>query len=379
MTLKEKYEGWKDIFWDIFIMPSPGGDEKGTNIPLQEIYFDRGIGVVGDGTVNLAYLMTYLLLAESSGIDTPIGLDDCLNTLRRLERSAMELYKSFPWIYEIFDGKPVNGFFLRDDIPYDGWKGLETINGAYGGWNGVLEDPCFSPFTSQDQVWNLSPVLMSVMLAGGHYEAKEIGFMMNKRIQEDGYKVTNPYLSWISHYHKYLPSMNENKVKPWERIEDRNKHFKNTEKVKRGANNWYYSGGTKAAVDAFSMRKCDYKHSFRTFVHRGVTFFLDRIWFPIVRILGGEAKENAIYCYAGTSGIWYGPYFSKRLAKRFNDSLNGEELFSPNVAVNVLTRELVDWEKVKAWLERYPEPVKSGAVKSPIEFMYMYEWFNLSK
>lgn len=379
MTIDEKFEEWKDVFFDKFVKVSSDGCEQGSCVPLEEIDLERSRGYVGDGTINLALMMTYLALAEKARDETPISIFSCLQTLDRLHEAALELYKPFKMVSDRFQDA-VTGFFLRDDIDPYGWEGLDTVVSAYGMFHHIDEDPCASPFTSQDQVWNLSPILMYLAASLGYIDATDIGYDMNAFIKDNGYKVTNPYLSWINHYHSYLPSMNESKVKAWEREEDREKHFKYDVKVKRGANNWYYSGGTKANVDAFKKGK--YEHDLRTFLYRSEVLFLDRVWWPLVRFVGAGAKENAIYCYAATSGIWYNKKFKKRLSGRFNDSLTEGMLFGANVAPLVCDPADIDWEAVDFWLDAYPsysEIDKEENIWSPIEFMIVYEWRKLNR
>lgn len=89
-----------------------------------------------------------------------------------------------------------------------------------GGWYGEDEDPCYSMFVSQDQIWNLNPIL-KVLADEGSILAKELGYDMNSYVSDNGYTIYNPYLSWINHYYHYCPTFNEDKLKPWDRVEDR--------------------------------------------------------------------------------------------------------------------------------------------------------------
>lgn len=372
MELKDKYEGWKEIYWSDFIVPMIGGyDVQGNNIPLQEIDYSASKGTVGDGTINMSLLMQYIYAAERNGEELPITNDDVLMSLRRLVKAAKRAYRT-PCVNLI---STEEGFFMRDDIdPTDhGFKVSKVVSG-YGGWLGYDEDPCYSPFVSQDQVWNLSPMLYRLKMEGND-EAMILGWDINSWIKDNGYSVRDPYMSWIRHYHDYLPSMNTDRVEPWERAADRMEKFRFTEKVKRGANNWYYSGGTSANVDMFEGR-ARYRHTLRTFLYRGIVFFLDRIWHSdLMRKLGVPAKQNAYYCYAAVSGIWYGPGFKERLARKFNESLSGDDLFEPNVVFLAADHEDIDWDGVKGWLDRFPEPKREGVVSSPIVFLYVYQWY----
>lgn len=84
-------------------------------------------------------------------------------------------------------------------------------------------------------------------------------------IIENNHTIYNPYYSQLHHIWTYVPTFNEDKVKPWDRVEDRNKHFKNTIKVKRGANNWYFAYGfrkvyEKSQVTNFLNSRTSYIH-----------------------------------------------------------------------------------------------------------------------
>lgn len=371
MTIENKYKGWSEIFWRDFVV-SGTANAKGTNIPAQQLDYDSKTVLIGDGTVNMADLLQLQYVRYLLGEVTKKEISPILSSLSRLSRTARTLYATMPGLpsREEFDG-----FFMRDDVPVDGWGEEWKVTGGYAGWMTYDDDPCYSPFVSQDQVWNLSPILMA-LADEGMERARKIGLAINSYIKDNGYTVYNPYLSWILHYHKYLPSMNESKVKPWERKEDRDNHFMLTEKVKRGANNWYYSGGTSANVDMFEG-KGRYRHTLRTFLYRMAICFLDRIWHTKVMFhLGVKVKKDPYYCYAATSGIWYAGNFKRRLAKLFNRALEDEEPFGMNLAFLACDPEDIDWNKVREWLEGYPDPTEKGVVKSPIRFLYAYEWIT---
>lgn len=68
------------------------------------------------------------------------------------------------------------GFFLRDDVNSSlaSKFGLKSIRTGYSsGIERIDEDPCFSPFVSQDQIWNLVPILS--YLSDTYEKAKELG------------------------------------------------------------------------------------------------------------------------------------------------------------------------------------------------------------
>lgn len=58
-----------------------------------------------------------------------------------------------------------------------------------------------------------------------------------------GNKTEDDVRNALLHHWTFLPDMDTDKVKPWDRVSNRNKNLKYKVKVKRGANNWYFSGG----------------------------------------------------------------------------------------------------------------------------------------
>lgn len=62
MTIRDKYFGWKDIFFDRFVhcCNEKSDQPQGSNIPLAKINFDNKTGYVEDGTINIAELLQYL-------------------------------------------------------------------------------------------------------------------------------------------------------------------------------------------------------------------------------------------------------------------------------------------------------------------------------
>lgn len=257
MTLSDKYFGWKDIFFDRFVhcCNEKSGQPQGSNIPLAKINFDNKTGYVEDGTINIAELLQYLWINNKvyRCEYAPIDISSALQTLIRLTENAKHMFEDQPGVYDMI---PYRGFFLRDDFSSgkDYSLDLDKIVSGMGGWYGEDEDPCYSMFVSQDQIWNLNPIL-KVLADEGSILAKELGYDMNSYVSDNGYTIYNPYLSWINHYYHYCPTFNEDKLKPWDRVEDRKNKFKMTDKVKRGANNWYYSGGTISCVDSFLGKK----------------------------------------------------------------------------------------------------------------------------
>lgn len=385
MNKANKFEAWEEVFYKYFINIDDV-DFKGTNIPLSKVTVDSAgykVGVVGDGTINIAGLLQYVYICNRLGKKIPITVEDCIDTLERLSRSARDYFvKKFPNIDYIEEP----GFFLRDDICSDQYNkfNVDKLIGAYTGLhNRDNEDPCFSPFVSQDQIWNLNPILYKIATEDGYNSyprviAGNFGYSINALLANHDYTLYNPYLSAINHYFHYCPTFNEDEVAPWDRQDDRNRKFTYTDKVKRGANNWYYSGGTQSCRDVFrnGFTKSKYDNTLRTFLYKGIVFALDRIYHPYVcKWFKLPIKDNAYYCYAATSGIWYNKGFAKRVAKKLNASSSTGELAHSNIAFITCADELIDWDLVEAWLEAYPEPDTTADMNSPLQFMYIYLWW----
>ena len=328
MTTQEKVDVIEKFFYDNYIdIPIGNGlkylEDTGTCIPAQTIRIkDNKVDYVniGDGTCNLAYLMTLIWTKgkcnNGSNFQAPITIAHCLNTYYRLEETAFKLFE-VNWYVAQYGLEP--GFFVRDDINggniKSSFKMLITP---------IDEDPCHSSFVSQDQVWNLN-LILAQLAKEGNDRARLIGLDINNYIAKNGYTVYNPYLSKLMYFHTYCPTFNEDKVAPWDRQQDRAINYKPTVKVKRGANNWYYSGGTKAAVKFFSTISPTGGlkfNSLREVIYKGIVFVLDRIYEPVFRAFtGSDFKHNSYYCYAVTSGIWYNSKFKRRFINKFNKSI----------------------------------------------------------
>ena len=380
----DKMEEWNKIYFDKFLFIS-NENENGSNIPVSSVSRE-GYKNTGDGTINLASLMAYIWIGNKLGKEYPITLMDCLLALRRMEKRAYDYFREkFPYLFT--EGRKnisyCKGFFVRDDIEdssvtWGNWRMLNTLEN---------EDPCHSPFVSQDQVWNLNPILSCIMRDEELDEdtrnlAREIGIDINNYIVSNGYTLYNPYLSYIKHMYGYLPPFNYNVQ---QRKEDRDKHLKYTIKVKRGANNWYYSGGSQAALSAFNNNEYDYKHTLRTFLYRGVVFFLDKIYEPIYKlIMKSDFKHNSYYCYGATSGIWYNKKYNKNFLKRFNKSLEEKdnEIFETNIAPIVLKDiDGINLEKLEDYIENsipnYNE--NDSWTNTPIDYLLLYNLYLYKK
>ena len=379
MTLEEKYKGWKEIFYKYFIFKD-NNNEQGSNIPLSSINLDTKSGISGDGTIDLAYYLQYaytlLLLNEDDGQEVANGL----LTLRRLCDNAYNIIsKDNPGIY--FIKEP--GFFLRDDIrSTDASKfNLDSINTSFTkGYELINEDPCHSMFISQDQVWNLVPIL-NMLAKDGYQLAKSLGYNILKFVVENKHRIYNPYYSAIYHHWTYVPTFNTDKVKPWERVTDRNKNLKYKVRVKRGSYNWYFSYGFKKAYNKFGGNS---KTFWSSLWYKPFIFLADRVWEPLVSLFGGSVKNNSYYCLGVGADAWYAGNCDRRLVNRFNDSLyynilDEEDLFMPHLAFLTDKVDKIDYLSLKEWLEHYPDPIEKGEIGSPIIFMILYNWYKIYK
>lgn len=377
MTVDEKFEHIEEFFFKHFIIR---GEGQSTNIPFAIKDFDTKIIEVCDGTINLAQYLTYLymkwLYTDKSDIYTK-EIDKALNVIERLAKVAYEIYD-----IDLYTGPYEEGFFIRDDITLNAVAGYQ-IRGAHTQFNfPTLEDPCFSSFVSQDQVWNLNPILAELARAGFR-KAFHIGQSINGYIVDNNYTIYNPYVSNLLHWHTYCPTFNEKKVKPWERQGDRDSNYKPKVKVKRGANNWYYSGGTQAAYDTFLYGGARTRRlNLRQTLYKGIVFMLDRIYEPIYRLFtGNDFKHNSYYCYAVTSGIWYNKKFTKRFLKRFNKDLEycigtNEEPFEANIAPLAIPVKDVNLDVLREYLDGYVMPEAKGSVNSPLVALTLYYWYK---
>lgn len=377
MNLSEKYEAWKDEFDFRFIHRDKNIGE-GSYIPIQEYNYDTKQASVGDGTINMAEYIQLCLIAGQY-----LEALRVVRSVRRLEEAAFRFFKERCPVVE----EKQAGFFIRDDI---------KVGGTYceiRGWipdgsamDQLLrldyEDPCYSPFVSQDQVWNLSAALMGCIawaddshpddLTVLRKEASSLLYDINVWIKKNRYRVINPYLSRIKAFYTKLPPF---RVGRWGRKAWRDDHTKMNVKVKRGANNWYYSGGTKAMVETGATGWIDDGGpSIRTWIYKAEVWFLDRIWEPLlIGLAGKEFKHNSYYCYG--RAVWYDSKYGVRLGERFNESIRrmkeGEDYYGMPFEWNVayMAAEGIDTELVRWWAENYPEPAGSGKVKSPVAFL----------
>lgn len=373
MKLEEKYNRYKETYFKYFIHKGKA-EERCSNIPLESIDLVNLKGYVGDGTINLAHHIQYMYTGYLLGEFTNEDVNECINTYKRLAEYLYAYMKSlYPRTYFIHEP----GFFLRDDIE-SSKSSLYNLNSIHGSYSGCIEhideDPCHSPFVSQDQVWNIIPILD--YLKNKFSSARVVGRSMLEYIVRNNHKIYNPYYSAIYHEWTYLPTFNETKVKPWERVNDRNKNLKYSIKVKRGANNWYFSYGFKKAFNSFGGNSRTFWSSlwYKPFI-----FLADRIYHPYICKWFNLKVKNTSYYSLGLCGAWYGPNYDKRLVKKFNKSLDGKDLFMPELVFLSSRISDIDMDKLKIWLENYEDiPENSDSFKNPVIFLILYNWYKLN-
>ena len=387
MTIKEKYSKLKDIFFKDFIVATEETTCRGTNIPASKRVKSPNTGLKilywGDGTINMAEYLHYLLMESLLGDKTCNNkILWCLKSLQRLSTSAYEDEKmKNPKVYFVRE----KGFLLRDDISSSSCGLFDAIKIESGYSNGIElenEDPCFSPFVSQDQIWNLLPSLSLLIDVFKGQEignlAKEILHDILSYVSDHGHTIYNPYFSALKHFWTYLPSMNTEKLKPWDRVEDRNNHLKYTVKVKRGANNWYFAYGFRKTLKKFVPEAK--LNGFMTFLY-GVwyipfIFLADRVYSPIVTRFGVKRKDNSYYCMSSAGDVWYAgrKNYLKRVCKKFNED---KEYAFPALA-ECLKQEkwqYIDIKALEKWLNDYE--FDENSLESPVKFLTLSCYLKL--
>lgn len=362
MNIQEKYNKWLEIYNKYFYTIS-------TNIPLEKVDFDSKKGYVGDGTINISDYLTYLYI-----IGNDFEINKVLNTVNKLSTDCFKWYQSrFPEVY--FKEEP--GFFFRDNLKStDAWKySLKELEGSYSrGVDRINEDPCHSTFVSQDQIWHLIPPLSVI----NNPLAKQIGYNITEFVVRNKHIIYNPYYSAVLHDWTYVPTFDTNKVPAWERVNDRNKNLKYTVKVKRGANNWYFSYGFKKAFNLFGGNS---KTFWSSLWYKPFIFLADKIYHPyICKWFNIEVKNISYYSLGIAADAWYD--FSnvhKRIVNKFNNSLKEGNVFLPTVTVLSKYKNNIDKDLLDNWLNNYPEPKEEGIVESPINFLTLYAYRYLSK
>ena len=198
--LWDKYNRIKEVFYRDFVYDS-SYTEQASCIPLSSV--KDGAGWVGDGTINLAYYLQFLYTEMILGNKTEDDVRNAILVLTRLADTTYDLFfNSNKGIYFKFE----KGFFLRDDIHGEDANkfGLSKISSGYT--NGIeLKDeaPCFSPFTSQDQIWNMAPIL-AFLSEKGFEEARQAGYDIFEYVIRNRHKIYNPYYSALLHHWTFL-------------------------------------------------------------------------------------------------------------------------------------------------------------------------------
>lgn len=345
--IKEKIDSYLDAFNKNFYVK---GDafEKGVGVPIEYVTYKNGepqFGYSGDGTINLSQMMqaTYAKYLLSKGTinedDVIESLFQQLAVLNRLELSARDACVNDNQ-YDV-----VKGFFIRDDISYSQKDnmGLKDVMTAYSQVvEGINVDVCQSPFVSQDQIWNLIPILKKISdLKIDKYDLSEIATLsasrMLKYVIDNNHVIYNPYYSHLLHDWTYCKLG----INFSDRLEDRENNFKNSVKVKRGAYNWYFAYGFRKSYEVFSgMRLNKLTNFMYAMIYMPLILVADTLYHGIIcKWLNLPVKQNSYYSLAYVSGVWYSQLFKKRLNKKFIESLynsveNGKvvnELFMPHL------------------------------------------------
>lgn len=369
MTKEEKYNKYKELFEDNFVCV---GEGKGTNLPLSSVNYDTMHGEMGDGTINLAYYIQYVYTRYLLGEVIKENIEATLRTLKRLIDGCYDMFvNDYPNMYF----KKEDGFFLRDDVDHTmaSYFNLKSIKTGYSnGIERIDEDPCFSPFVSQDQIWNLVPILAH--LSSEFELARELGKAITEYVVKHHHIIYNPYYSAIYHNWTYLHIFD-----PYEeRIPERNSKLKYTIKVKRGAYNWYFAYGFKKVFNKFGG---DSNTFWSSLWYKPFIFLADRIYHPyICKWFNLPVKNTSFYSLAMAGDAWYFGDYEERIVDKFNESLeNGDELFMPQLAFLTSKKKDINLNLLSEYLNNYPEPKAKGVMKSPIEFLYLYNHYRLLK
>lgn len=375
MTKEEKYKEYKELFYNNFIYDSDF-HAIGSNIPLAKVNFDSMTGEMEDGTINLSLYIQYVYTCVKLGELNVSELEKVLSTLRRLINRCYDIFSiRFPNIY--FKKEP--GFFLRDDVSsiLASRFNLKSIRTGYSnGIERIEEDPCFSPFVSQDQIWNLVPILY--YLSKDYEQAKELGKDITEYVVKNKHIIYNPYYSALYHNWTYLHIF-----EPYcERINERNRKLKYSIKVKRGANNWYFAYGFRKTYNNFGGNS---KTFWSSLWYKPFIFLADKLYHPyICKWFKLPVKNTSYYSLAISGNAWYNNKYEDRIVKKFNESLekslkDGSELFMPQLVFLTSKRKNININLLGKYIEQYPSPSKSGIVSSPLDFMLLYNNYRLLK
>lgn len=386
MTLEEKYNKYKELFFKHFINTEYDPICAGSHIPVGSVSLSEicDSKTVGDGTINMAEYMQYLFWAIYSNEDVELNerrLKNCIKSLSRLsDRAFQEAKKKYPNIP--FKKEP--GFFLRDD--FDGSKVFERPCTIISSFDCYLfndnEDPCHSPYISQDQAWNLANILVKISENDWLFTDPSIDelahdaiYSIFEYIVRCNHKIYDPYNSRVFHYLKYVPTFNTEKVAPWNRKKDREANFKPKIKVKRGANNWYYAYGFRRVFKLLGGETSKWKSFWYGFIYYPIIFVADRIYFPFLeRVFGKSRKDNSFYCLGTAGNVWYGTrkQFLKRICKRFSKNIDSYWNTCLLECEDQNNYDYIDFKQIETYLNSYPEPSENSTINSPIKFMILY-------
>ena len=372
---KSKFQTYLDVFNENFYVH---GDfrEKGVGVPIEYVTYKHGepqFGYSGDGTINLSQMLQLTfakyLAAKGTELESSLAssLGQQLYIMFRLEDSAKEACGFGDEL------KTVSGFFIRDDISYEQRldMGLHDLMSSYSqAKEGINIDVCQSPFVSQDQIWNLIPILKRIgdeNITEGSVSAvaKIIAEDMLKYVIDNNHVIYNPYYS--RHLHNWTYCKLGTPFK--DRIEDRDANFKSTVKVKRGAYNWHFAYGFRKSYERFSGKKLSkIKNFLWSMAYIPILFLADVVYHEhICKWFKLPIKQNSYYSLAYTSGVWYSPFYKKRLNNKFLKSLEEsvvdgkvvKELFMPHlfflVNKDFSSTEFKYRDKVIAGLTKYLE------------------------
>ena len=377
MRIEDKYNRYLDFYNEYFIHEGDW-NEKGNNIPVGTVSFRNGESEmvdIGDGTINLAHHLQFLFSKSLNGENVRSKMYNSLMTLKRLSESAREVYEEkYPKIK--FNIEP--GFFLRDDIHSDmtGHFNTNKIRSAYSNSIEMInEDVTWSCYVSQDQLWNLAPALRILFdncsdLKG---TVSDISDQLFSYVVDNNHVIYDPHASKVLHYWKYIDFGEFSG-----RLERRDKSLKYNIKVKRGANNWYFSYGFRKCLKVLGEVT---PNKFITFLsllwYAPFTFLADKIYYPIVTKFGVERKDNSYHCLAMASDCWCGgEKFWKRLMKR---SKNYEEDYMWLLIPELIKKDKLDEldpNFILKYLEDYPEPSINGNMNNPSLFLTMYNYYK---
>lgn len=382
MTIKEKYDTYEALYNKYFVAEI-NPDEKAAYIPAEYIQHSEG-GVkrifLGDAPINIANYLQYMYSRCLTGDDKARDhIENALSALERLSTFTCNYFKERnPAVH--FINEP--GFFFRDDV--DSTKAhlfnADVVDSPFSMcMEGINDDPCLSPFVSQDQIWNLAPMLSFLSRCSDKPiadKSKQLLYNMFEYVIRNRHTLYNPYFSAIKHNWTSLIPFS---VSYFSRIDYRNKRLKYDVKVKRGANNWYFAYGFRKAFEKVGGNPGKFKSFLYSLIYYPLTFVAETIYFPLFadRLKWVERKDNSYSCLATAGNVWYSGM--KRFLKR---ALNGfykngqytEVVFIEAIKQNRLAD--INVKQLEKYLQDYPKPTTEGVVYSPVKFLTVYNYYQ---